>query len=87
MKSRTTAKFWRLFRRLPPDAQRRAYRAYDLWRDHSSAKGLNFKRVDPNEPLYSVRIGLDYRALGLVEGDTIFWFWIGHHDEYDRILS
>jgi hypothetical protein len=37
-----------------------------------SAKGLYFKRVPGTvEPLYSVRIGLKYRALGLLEGDTI----------------
>lgn len=74
MKSRTTARFWKLFERLPPDVQRRAYKAYRLWRVHPSAKGLHFKRVDPEEPIYSVRIGLGYRALGLLEGDTIYWF-------------
>ena len=87
MKSRTSARFWGLFRRLPLDVQRKAYRAYHLWRAYPSAKGLNFKRVNPEEAIYSVRIGLDYRALGLLEGDTIYWFWIGPHDEYDRILG
>lgn len=87
MRSRTTVKFWRAFQRLSPDVQGRAYQAYELWKNHPAAKGLNFKRVDPNEPVYSVRIGLDYWALGLLDGDTIFWFWIGHHDEYERILN
>ena len=87
MKSKTTAKFWRLFDHLSPDVQRRAYRAYALWRSHPSARGLNFKQVDAEESIYSVWIGLEYRALGALEGDTIFWFWIGHHDEYDRILG
>jgi hypothetical protein len=22
----------------------------------------------------------------LLEGDAILWFWIGPHDEYDRLL-
>ncbi len=87
MKSKTTARFWRLFRRLPPDAQHRAYRAYALWRAHPSAKSLNFKCVEPEEQLYSVRIGMNYRALGVLEGDTVHWFWIGAHDEYERILA
>lgn len=87
MRSRTTARFWKLFDRLPPDVQRRAHRAYRLWQVHPSAKSLYFKRVDPEEPIYSVRIGLDYRALGLLEGDTIYWFWIGGHDEYERELG
>ena len=28
-----------------------------------------------------------YRALGLWEGDTITWFWIGSHAEYDTLLA
>ena len=31
-----------------------------------------------------VRIGEHHRALGLREGDTIAWFWIGTHEEYNR---
>ncbi len=38
-------------------------------------------------PIYSVRIGLDYRALGVREGDDIVWFWIGSHADYDRLVS
>jgi hypothetical protein len=35
----------------------------------------------------SVRIGVGYRALGLLKADTVTWFWIGTHDEYDRLLK
>ena len=87
MKSRTISPFWKLYYRLPPDIQRRADRAYQLWQVNPFAKGLYFKRVDPNEPIYSVRIGLGHRALGLLDGDTIFWYWIGDHDEYNRLLK
>jgi hypothetical protein len=45
---------------------------------------LRFKKVgDP----WSVRIGSGHRALDLLQGDTFFWFWIGTHDEYERLLS
>jgi hypothetical protein len=30
---------------------------------------------------------LGYRALGLLKGDTVTWFWIGTHDEYERLLK
>jgi hypothetical protein len=30
---------------------------------------------------------MDYRALGVREGDEIIWFWIGSHADYDRLLS
>jgi hypothetical protein len=29
----------------------------------------------------------DYRALGLREDDTMIWFRIGSHDDYDDLIS
>jgi len=85
--SRTTARFWKCFERLPSRIQRQAHKTYRLWQTDPGAPSLHFKRVDEVEPLYAVRIGRGYRALGLLEGDTIYWIWIGDHDEYDRILG
>lgn len=49
--------------------------------------GLQFKRVHPSEPIYSVRIGRSWRALGLQrDSDQMLWFWIGSHAEYDSLL-
>jgi len=48
---------------------------------------LRFKRVSECEPIYSVRIGHGHRALDLLEGDTIYWYFIGNHDEYERELQ
>lgn len=88
MKSRTTAQFWHCFAKLPQPIQRKANRAYRIWRADPSAKGLFFKRVAGiSDPLYFVRIDMNYRALGLLEGSTIYWIWIGDHKEYDRILA
>lgn len=86
MKSRTTRKFWRHFDNLPPDIQDLAHKAYRLWRADPSYPSLHFKRVDPEEPVYSLRLGIHYRALGLLKDDTLTWFWAGHHDEYERLL-
>jgi hypothetical protein len=49
--------------------------------------GLHFERIHGREDLYSVRVGLGWRALGLVEGDSIYWYWIGSHAEYDKPLK
>jgi hypothetical protein len=38
------------------------------------------------EPVYSVRITLNYRAVGVLSGDEIVWFWVGKHDEYETLL-
>jgi len=48
---------------------------------------LRFKRVSDDEPIYSVRIGVHYRAVGILKADTITWFWIGSHDDYERLLG
>ncbi|MBX7233008.1 MAG: hypothetical protein K1X65_01405 [Caldilineales bacterium] len=87
MKSRTTPDFWVLFRDLPPEVQRKAAKAYRLWRTNPFAGSLRFKRVSETEPIYSVRVGRDYRVLGLLDGDTMYWFFIGGHDEYERQLE
>ena len=34
--------------------------------------------------VYSVRVGLNHRALAIVSGKTVTWFWIGSHDDYTR---
>jgi hypothetical protein len=67
MKSSTTSQFWKLYRALPEYVQRRADSAYQLWRLNPYAQALYFKRVGKQQPVYSVRIGLDYRALGLLQ--------------------
>jgi len=48
---------------------------------------LRLKKVDEQSNVYSVRIGLGYRALGVMEGSTVVWFWIGSHAECDRLLG
>lgn len=87
MKSQAAAQFWKLYNRLPIQEQQRASKAYRLWKTNPSMPGLHFKRVSEQEPIYSARVSDDYRVLGLLEGDTLIWFWIGRHDEYERLLK
>ena len=87
MNSQTIPQFWRCYERLPQQVQQRADEAYQKWRENSHAVGLHFKRVGKTRPIYAIRIDGDYRALGLLQEDTITWFWIGTHDEYMRLLK
>lgn len=87
MNSLTLPQFWKLYDQLPRDVRRRAAKAYRIWRVHLRSPGLQFKRVGNRRPVYSVRITDAYRALGLLDGDTIYWFWIGPHDEYERLIK
>ena len=47
---------------------------------------LRFKSIHPTRPIYSARVGLDYRAVGVRDGNDIIWYWIGSHAEYDRLI-
>jgi hypothetical protein len=47
---------------LPEQVRRQSRRAYELFRRNPSHPGLNFKKVDEENSIYSARIGLGYRA-------------------------
>lgn len=86
MNSHTEPRFWRYYHRLPVDVQRQADVAYAVWKVDPYHPSLQFKCVDSQASIYSARVGRGYRALGWRHRDTVIWFWIGDHDEYDRIL-
>lgn len=87
MRSRTTPEFWECYAALPADVRRLAVKAYRLWRESHRHPGLHFKRVHSAEPIWSIRVGVHYRALGLMDGEMVTWFWIGSHADYDRLLG
>jgi hypothetical protein len=82
-----TEEFRELLSQLPIEAQEQAGRAYAIWRIDPYHNSLQFKRVSQRQPIYSARIGIGYRALGLRENDQIYWFLIGAHTEYDGLLK
>jgi mRNA-degrading endonuclease RelE of RelBE toxin-antitoxin system len=85
--SHTTERFRKAFKALPKHIQRQAREAYGRFKQDPYHPSLRFKQVHPVKPIYSVRISRDYRALGVLEGDEIIWFWIGSHAGYNRLLS
>ena len=87
MKSHTSERFREAFARLPASAQRQAKEAYKLFKQNPHHPGLRFKQVHPTRPIYSVRITIDYRALGIRDDEDIIWYWIGSHSDYDKLLS
>jgi hypothetical protein len=87
MTSYTTRQFRRLFAALPRYVQQQARQSYRLFRQNPAHPGLRFKRVHADPPMYCARVGIGYRAVGVVEGDTIAWFWIGSHANYDKLLA
>ena len=87
MRSRTTRQFWRQFGRLPTNIQNQAKETYKLWLEYPDYPSLEYKQVHASEPIYSVRIGIHYRAVGVKHDDHMLWFWIGTHAAYDKLLK
>lgn len=87
MKSSVTKTFRKQLQQLPLFIQKEAAKAYKIWRTDPYHNSLHFKRVSDRQLIYSVRISINYRALGLLESDHIYWFWVGIHDEYDDLLK
>ncbi len=87
MKSRTTAEFRKSFATLPKQVQEQTRDAYRQFKENPSYPSRRFKKVHPELPIYSARISNNYRAVGQLDGDTVIWFWVGSHAEYDRLLS
>ena len=86
MRSFTEQSFWDAYERLPDHVKRQARESYRFFESDPSHPSLDFKRVSRRHPVYSVRVSLDYRALGVMDAGDVVWFWIGPHHEYDRML-
>jgi hypothetical protein len=87
MISHTTERFRASYQALPEAIRRQAREAYRLFRQNPAHPSLRFRQVHPTRPIYSARINIQYRALGIRDADSIIWFWIGSHDEYERLLA
>ena len=83
----TLPRFWELYGKLPKEVQKLADKNYRLLKLDPTHPSLHFKKVGKNKQLWSVRVGINYRALGIEKSDGIVWFWIGNHAEYDKLLS
>ena len=87
MISRLHPSFRRDFAKLPRDTRHRAKEAYRRFKADPKHPGLQFKPLHTTLPLWSVRVTNSYRAVGVRRSDdTIVWFFIGTHAEYDRLL-
>jgi len=86
MNSATLPSFWSAYRKLDRKIKNQAKKAYRLWISNPSHRSLHFKCIQAENDIWSVRITRSYRAVGILEGDTVTWFWIGNHDDYLRFL-
>ena len=87
MKSVITESFRSLYASAGDQKQAQIKRAYKLWIENPDHPSIRFKKVHDTEPIYSARVDLDWRAVGVLEKDTVVWFWVGPHDEYIALLK
>lgn len=77
-------KFWGFYQELPTEVRRLADLNYELLKQDPRHPSIHFKKAGR---FWSARVGIRYRALAVQENDDFVSFWIGHHSEYDRLLT
>lgn len=83
MKHLASPRFWRHYRSLPEAVRKVADKNFELLKADPHHPSLRFKKTGR---LWLVRVGVHYRPLGLDNNDSVVWFWIGAHADYDRLL-
>jgi len=81
---RTTDRFWKCLGKLPEPVKKISRKNFELLKADPSHPSLYFKKVGK---FWSVRIGANYRALAIEDGEDFIWVWIGTHDEYERMIK
>jgi hypothetical protein len=76
----TSSDFWTLYHKLPKEVRELADKNFELLKADPRHPSLQLKRL---EELWSVRVGLHYRAIGINAPGGIPWIWIGSHAAYD----
>ena len=87
MTSLVRPSFWRAYDGLDPRIREAARRAYLLFEENPAHPSLRFKKLAGHDRIWSVRINDSFRALGERAGDTIMWFWIGSHNDFDKLFG
>lgn len=72
---------------LPAQVRRQARESYRMFQANPNHPSLKFKKLKGYDDLWSVRINNSYRAVGRWRGETILWFFIGSHADYDNLLD
>jgi hypothetical protein len=76
--------FWECYGALPAEVQHQADKQFALFSADPNHPSL---RLKPVGAFWSVRITKSCRALARRKGDAFYWFWIGTHADYERLLN
>jgi len=69
--SHLTEDFTAHFRRLPRRIQELARKNYRLWKHNPTHPSLDFKQISRRNPIFSVRVGIGRRAVGIKKEEAM----------------
>ncbi|MEP7364247.1 MAG: hypothetical protein ABI972_13410 [Acidobacteriota bacterium] len=75
--------FWNLYDKLPADVQRLADKQFEIFERDPRHPSLHLKKVGP---FWSARVGIDFRVVARFRSGGMYWFWIGSHTDYKKLL-
>ncbi|OGW04187.1 MAG: hypothetical protein A2889_08050 [Nitrospinae bacterium RIFCSPLOWO2_01_FULL_39_10] len=81
---RTINRFWKCFKNLPVAVQKVSKKNFELLKTNPLHPSLHFKKIGK---FWSVRAGINHRALAVEDGNDFIWVWIGTHEEYERMIK
>ncbi|HBC86097.1 MAG TPA: hypothetical protein DCZ94_03995 [Lentisphaeria bacterium] len=81
---KTSDCFWDYLNKLPEPMQKLAAKNFALLKANPHHPSLQFKKTGK---FWSARVGLDYRALSIKDGNDFIWVWIGSHADYERVIN
>ncbi len=84
MRHFASAAFWKAYEKLPAHVRELADKNYSLLKADPKHPSLHFKKISR---LWSVRVGMHHRALGVDVENGVLWFWIGSHSDYDALIG
>ena len=82
--SYTHPDFWTFYNKLPKKVQNLANEKFELFKQNPNHPSLEFAKKGN---VWTVNIGIHYRAIGYKEYNNIIWFWIGSHEDYNKLMK
>ena len=79
-----SASFWEAYNKLPSKTQKLADKNFKLLKKDTQHPSIHLKKV---KKYWSARVGIKYRALAVEIEDGLLWFWVGKHDDYDKLIN
>jgi hypothetical protein len=83
-RSHTFPEFWVCYDALPEAIQDLADAQFEVFEQNPDHPSLHFKQTGR---YWSARINRSYRVLALRQDADLYWFWIGPHREYERLIK